>query len=69
MISLSAAVTTIVYLIVAGLVFWLLWWLIGYCNPPEPFRKVATVVLAILAVLVVIGILLSLVSGQPIFRP
>ncbi len=69
MISIQMAVTTIVYLIVAGLVFWLLWWLINYVAPPEPFRKVANVILAILAVLVVIGILLSLVGGQPIFRP
>lgn len=69
MISISAAVTTIVYLIVAGLIFWLLWWLISYVGPPEPFRKIANVILAILAVLVVIGILLSLVGGGPIFRP
>ncbi len=68
MISLSSAVTVIVYLVVAGLVFWLLWWLVNYIAPPEPFRKVANVILAILAVLVVIGILLSLVGGQPIFR-
>jgi hypothetical protein len=69
MISLSAAVTVIIYLIVAGLIFGLLWWLIGYIAPPEPFAKVARVVLAILAVLVVIGILLSLVTGTPVFRP
>ncbi len=69
MISLTSAVTVIVYLVVAGLVFWLLWWLVNYIAPPEPFRKVANVILAILAVLVVIGILLSLVGGQPIFKP
>ncbi len=68
MISLSAAVTAVVYLIVVGLVFWLLWWLVDYVGPPEPFRKIANVILAILAVMVIIGILLSLVSGQPIFR-
>ncbi len=68
MISLSAVVTVIIYLIVAGLVFWLLWWLVGYIAPPEPFRKVANVVLAIAAVLVIIGVLMSLVGGQPIFR-
>ncbi len=68
MISLSAAVTVIVYLMVAGLVFWLLWWLINYIGPPEPFLKIANVVLAILAVLVIIGILLSFVGGTPIFR-
>jgi len=67
-ISLSAMVTVIVYLIVAGLVFWLLWWLVGYVGLPEPFRKVANVVLAVAAVIVIIGILLSLVSGQQVFR-
>jgi hypothetical protein len=69
MISISAAVTVVVYLVVAGLIFSLLWWLVNYVNPPEPFKKIANVVLAILAVLVVIGILLSLVGGQPLFRP
>ena len=69
MISLSGAVMVIVYLMIAGLVFWLLWWLISYIGPPEPFRKIANVILAILAVLVIIGILLSLVGGQALFRP
>lgn len=69
MISLTGAVTVIIYLVVAGLIFWLLYWLVNYIAPPEPFRKVANVVLAILAVLVIIGILLSLVNGTPIFRP
>ena len=69
MISLSAAVYTVVYLIVAGLIFWVLWWLLNYLNPPEPFKKVGTVVLAVLGALVVIGILLSLVGNQAVFRP
>ncbi len=69
MISLSGAVSIIIYLVVVGLVFWLLWWLVNYIAPPEPFRKVANVILAILAVLVVIGILLSFVGGTPVFRP
>lgn len=68
-ISISGAVTVIIYLIVGGLIFWLLWWLIAYVNPPEPFKKIANVILAILAVLVIIGILLSVVGGQPLFRP
>lgn len=69
MISISAAVTVIVGLIVAGLIFWLLYWLIGQIDPPEPFRKVAVAILAILAVLVLIGLLLSFVGGQSLFRP
>ncbi len=69
MISLSGAVQMLVYLIVAGLIFGLLWWLIGYCGLPAPFDRVARVVLAVLAVLVLIGLLLTFVGGQPIFRP
>lgn len=69
MISLSAALTLILYLVVGGLVFWLLWWLVGYCGLPQPFDKVARVILAVLAVLVLCSLLLSLVSGQPVFRP
>lgn len=68
MISLSAAVSVVLYLIVAGLVFWLLFWLVDYCGIPEPFNKVAKIILAILAVLVIIGILISIVNGQPLFR-
>ena len=69
MVSISAAVAIIIYLIVAGLIFGLLWWLIDYVAVPEPFNKFLRVVLAIVAVLVIIGILLSLVAGQPLFRP
>jgi hypothetical protein len=69
MLSLTGLVTVVVYLVIAGLVFWLLWWLIQYVGLREPFHKAATVILAILAVLVVIGILLSLVGGGPVFRP
>jgi len=68
MVSISAAVTIVLYLIVGGMVFWLLDWLIGYCRIPEPFNKIARVVLAVLAVFVIIGILLQMIGGQTIFR-
>lgn len=68
MISISGAVSVVTTLIIAGLIFWLLWWLVDYCKIPEPFNKVARIILAVLAVLVCIGLLLSLQSGQPIFR-
>ena len=67
MVTLDALVRTIVYLVVAGLVAWLLWWLIDYLQLPEPFNKVAHVILAIAAVLIIISILLGMV-GQPIVK-
>ena len=48
-----------VYMLVAGRIFWLLWFLIGYIAPPEPFNKIARVILMVCAVLICIGVLLS----------
>lgn len=66
---LAGLVTVIVYIVIAGLIFGLLWWLIDFAagqGMPEPFTRIARVVLVVVAVLAAIGILLSLV-GQPIF--
>lgn len=68
MISLNSAVQVVVQLVVAGCVFWLLWWLVNYINPPQPFLKIANVILAVLAVLVLIGLLVSFSGGGPLFR-
>lgn len=64
MVTLDALVRTIVYLVVAGLVAWLLWWLIDYLQLPEPFNKVAHVVVAVFSVLVCIAILLALTGTR-----
>jgi ABC-type multidrug transport system permease subunit len=69
MVSISAAVTVIFYLIIAGVIFGLLYWTIGAVGTPEPFNRVARVMLILLAVFVAIGLLLSLVGGQQVFRP
>ncbi len=68
MIPLAGLVSTLICVIVAGVIFGLLWWLIGFCGIPEPFNKVARVIVALIAVLFLIAVLLSLVNGQPIFR-
>jgi hypothetical protein len=66
-ISFEFLIYDAVSLIVTGLIFWLLWWLLTYCKVPEPFNKVARVLLVILAVLVVVNVLLDLV-GMPLVR-
>ena len=63
-IDLRSAVHYVVYLIVAGVIFWLLWWLVDYCGLPAPVTKVAKIILAILCVLVLIGVLLSMTGVQ-----
>lgn len=57
----------LVAIVVIGVVFWLLWWLIGAIGLPEPFNKVATVILALAAVVVLISFLTGGVT-LPTFR-
>jgi formate hydrogenlyase subunit 3/multisubunit Na+/H+ antiporter MnhD subunit len=72
--DLSFVVWLVAYLLVAGLVFGLLFFLIDYVarefhsEPMQLFAKVAKVILVVVAVLVLIGILLSAVPGGPTFR-
>lgn len=68
MFAVESLIALVIYLIVIGLIFGLLWWLVDYCQLPEPFNKVVRVVLAILAVLIVISVLLSFLGGIPVFR-
>jgi hypothetical protein len=65
-ISIAALLMAILWIVVIGLCFWLIYWLIGVIAPPEPFRKIALVILAVAAVIICISVLLSLV-GHPLF--
>ncbi len=67
MISIQAVLSVLLFIIIAGVIFWLLWWLVGYCGLPQPFDKVARVVLAVCAVFILIAALLSL-AGYPVVR-
>jgi hypothetical protein len=66
-LSSESVIQSLVYIVCIGLIFWLLWWLIQYVALPEPFSKVARVILAVAAVVILINILLGL-AGHPIFR-
>ena len=72
MIDLQSVVQIVVYLLVAAVVFGLLYWLVDKIGAmfqgSEPFVKIAKLILLILAVLICIGVLVSLVSGRPMFR-
>lgn len=60
----SALLTFFIWIVIAGIIYWLLSWLLGQIGLPEPFGKIARIVLAIVAVIVVINALLTLV-GKP----
>ncbi len=73
MVSLSGIVLIVVYLLVAAGVLGLLWFLIGFCErnlggPPQVYA-VIRVIFVVLVVLLLIGLLLSFVSGQSLFKP
>ena len=53
----------LVTIIVVGLVCYLLWWLIGYIGLPEPFDKVARVLIALVAVIFLLDIVFGLGLG------
>jgi hypothetical protein len=52
-------------LVIWGLIFWLLWWGLGAVGIPEPFHKVAVVVLVVAAIVVVIGLLTGSIAPFP----
>ena len=56
----------LVMIVVVGLICWLLWWFVGYIALPEPFNKVARILIALVAVIFLINLLLGL-AGQPLF--
>lgn len=61
----QSLVWLVITIVVVGCVFWLLNYLIGAVALPEPFAKIARIVLIVLAVLFLINALLSLI-GKPL---
>lgn len=66
-ISGSSLGNAVIQIAVAGLICWLLWWLIGYVALPEPFNKIARFIVAVIAVVFCINALMSL-TGQGFIR-
>lgn len=50
-------ITLVVYIVILGLVFYLLYWLLGQIPMPQPFKVVATVLLGLAVVLILLSIL------------
>lgn len=65
-ISLDGLLSFVIYLVIVGLIFWCIWWFLGYVGVPEPFNKVIRVVIGLVALIIVINLLLGL-TGSPIF--
>ena len=66
-ITLAGLVSLIVYLLIAGCVIGLLFYLIQVVPFPEPYKGWIRIVLTVLVVLFIIGVLLNL-AGVPIVQ-
>lgn len=60
-------ISAIMWLIVWGGVFWLLYWAVGKIAPPEPFAKIAQILLVLGAAFMCINVLLGL-TGNAIIK-
>lgn len=67
MLTASGLLMLLIELIIAGVFVWLLMWAVGYIGLPEPFAKVAKVVIVLIVILILVGLLMSM-AGHPIIR-
>lgn len=65
MISGQELLSVVIYLVVWGLILYVLWWGIGRIGLPEPFGKIAVVVLVLLTVVVLLNLLFGF-AGAPL---
>lgn len=61
--DISGLLSIVIWLVVLGLIFWLIWWFIGYVGVPEPFNKVLRVIVGLVALLIVIYFLLGIMPS------
>ena len=67
----ASLIQLVIWLIVIGLIFWVLNYLVDTIPLAEPFHRIAKVVLAVVAVLIVLVLLLQLLgisTGLPPLR-
>lgn len=64
----SALVNAFITLVVVGLICWLLWWFLSYVGLPEPFAKIARILIALIAVIFLINTLLSFTDHGPFIK-
>lgn len=59
---ITALVHLVIYLVVIGIIVWLLLYLIDVIPLPEPFNRVARICIIVLSVLIVILLLLQFIG-------
>ncbi len=65
MIEGSMLFSLLIQIIIAGLILYVCWWGLGKISLPEPFNKIAVVVLVVITVIFLINLLMGL-GGHPL---
>jgi len=65
---MEGLIQLVITIIIAGLICWLLLWLIDYAGVPEPFHKIGKVVIVAVAVIFICYALLG-VAGMRVPGP
>lgn len=55
-------ISLVIYLVILGVIFWLVWWFIGFVGVPEPFNKVLRVIVGLVAFIMILNLLLGLLG-------
>lgn len=61
-INVETIISAVIWLAVAGLIFWLCTWMLDQVGIGEPFNKIARVLVALVAFVIVLNVLLGLVG-------
>lgn len=66
---ISALITVVIYLIIAGLIWWAVTTILGVIPLPEPIKTVVNVIMIVILCLIVIYALMGLLPhGGPLLR-
>lgn len=60
-LNMDSLLQGLIYLVIVGLIAWLIWWFIGYIGLPAPFDKVARVIVALVVLVLLIQFLLRFI--------
>jgi hypothetical protein len=66
-ISGDALISAVIWLVVVGLIFFVVQWALSQIPIPAPFNTVVRVILVVIVAIVIINVLLTL-AGHPIVR-
>lgn len=62
---IGALITLVIYIIIIGLIMWLLTWALDQVPIPEPFKSVARIMIIVVGVLIVCFLLLGMLGETP----